>query len=273
MPHPPDVWRSGVAYEAYVGRWSSRVAREFVDWIGVPAGARWLDVGCGTGALTRAVLEAAAPLEVHGVDPSAGFLALARTQTPDPRARFETGDACRLPAADATCDAVVSGVINFVPEPAGAAAEMARVVRPGGRVALYVWDYADGMQPIRHFWDAAVELDPGARTLDEGLRFPVCRPEPLDELMRGAGLDDVETRAIDVPAAFRDFEDYWNPFLGGQGPAPTYAASLAPDRLSSLRQRLRERLRPTADGSIALNARAWAVRAVRPRRRASPERR
>ena len=264
MASGAGVWASGAAYEPYVGRWSRLVARAFVAWIGVPPGARWLDVGCGTGALAEVILEVAAPCEVVGVDPSEGFVAHAGTQVTDPRARFDVGDALALPSAAGAFDAAVSGlVLNFVPDPARAAAEMARVTRPGGAVAAYVWDYAGRMQLMRHFWDVAGELDPAARELDEGRRFPLCQPGPLAELFRNAGLDAVEVRPIDVPTRFRDFDDYWSPFLGGQGPAPGYAMSLGEERRATLRERLRARLPLAPDGSIPLIARAWAVRGER----------
>lgn len=140
---------------------------------------------------------------------------------------------------------------------------MARVTRPGGVVAVYVWDYADHMQLMRHFWDAAGALDPTARELDEGQRFPLCRPEPLAQLFQAAGLRAVATRAIDIPTVFRDFDDYWLPFLGGEGPAPGYATALSEERRAALRQRLRASLPIATDGSIQLVARAWAVRGVR----------
>jgi SAM-dependent methyltransferase len=154
-------------------------------------------------------------------------------------------------------------MLNFVPDPAAAVAEMARVVRPGGTVALYVWDYAEGMELMRHFWDAAVALDPAARDLDEGVRFPICRPEPLAMLFSGVPLAGVETRAIDVPTVFRDFDDYWTPFLGGQAPAPGYCLSLSAERRDALREQIRARLPCRADGVIPLVARAWAVRGLR----------
>ena len=264
MASGEDVWASGAAYESYVGRWSRLVAGEFLAWLGVPPGARWLDVGCGTGALTGVILEVAAPREVVGVDASEGFVGHARRQVADSRARLEVGDALALPAETGTVDAAVSGlVLNFVPDPQRAAAEMARVTRPGGTVGAYVWDYAGQMQLMRHFWDAAGELNPTARELDEGRRFPLCRPGPLAELFRSAGLDRVEVRPIDVPTRFRDFDDYWAPFLGGQGPAPGYAMSLGEEHRAALRERLRARLPVDPDGSIPLVARAWAVRGHR----------
>jgi SAM-dependent methyltransferase len=166
-----------------------------------------------------------------------------------------------LPFDAASFDAVVSGlVLNFVPEPARAVAEMKRVARSGGTVAAYVWDYADKMELMRYFWDAAVALHPAARDLDEGPRFPVCKPGPLERLFTGAGLREVEVRAIDVPTHFRDFDDYWSPFLGGQAPAPGYAMSLTEERRSELRECIRRSLPIQPDGSIGLMARAWAVR-------------
>ena len=258
-----EVWASGDAYEPYVGRWSRLVAREFVDWLGIPSGKRWLDVGCGTGALTRIVLERAAPDRVSGIDPSEGYIAYARKRIRDKQADFRTGDAQALPVPEYTFDVAVSGlVLNFVPDQAKALSEMKRVVRPGGTVGAYVWDYAGEMQLMRHFWDAAVALDPAALELDEGRRFPVCKPDSLAELFRKAGLGDVETRAIDVPTVFKDFADYWSPFLGGQAPAPGYCMSLSEARRIALRDRVRASLPILADGSIHLIARAWAVRGI-----------
>ncbi len=259
-----EVWTVGAAYESYVGRWSRLVAGELLRWLGVPAGARWLDVGCGTGTLAQAVLAHAAPRGVLGVDRSRGFVAHARARTADARVAFQVADAGALPVSDGGFDAVVSGlVLNFVPEPERMVAEMARAARPGGVVALYVWDYAAGMELMRRFWDAAKALDPRAAALDEGVRFPVCAPAPLEALFTFAGLAAVETRAIDVQTPFRDFDDLWSPFLGGQGPAPGYVASLPEERRVALREALRTSLPMATDGSIPLAARAWAVRGSR----------
>lgn len=266
MQHPQqqEAWASGVAYEAYVGRWSRLVAREFLPWLAEPAQACWLDVGCGTGALSQTILEVASPRSVLGVDPSEGFLAVAREQVQDIRADFLLGDAQALPAESSAYDVVVSGlVLNFVPRPDQALREIVRVVRTGGSVAAYVWDYAGQMQLMRSLWDAAMTLDPPARTLDEGARFPLCQPEPLRRLFQFARLGKVEVRSIEVPTVFRDFDDYWCPFLGGQGSAPGYAVSLSEERRATLRDHLRTTLPIAADESIQLTARAWAVRGVR----------
>jgi SAM-dependent methyltransferase len=256
-----DRWASGDVYEPYVGRWSRLVAREFLAWLDAPAGLDWLDVGCGTGALTEAVAGGCVPERLVGIDPSVGFLDFARRRLGGAGAALLRGDARDLPFAAAEFDRVVSGlVLNFVPDQPRAAAEMARVVRPGGEVALYVWDYAGGIEVMRRFWDAAVALDPAARAQDEGARFPACRPGPLRGLFEGAGLVGVEARAIDVPTVFRDFDHYWTPFLGGQGPAPGYCTSLGEEARAALRERLRASLPARPDGSIHLVARAWAVR-------------
>jgi SAM-dependent methyltransferase len=257
------MWAVGEAYEAYVGRWSRLVAPTFVRWLDVPAGRRWLDVGCGTGALTRAVLTVAEPDLVVGVDPADGFLAEARARVVDPRASFRAGDARSLPLPDRRFGVVVSGLaLNFVPDEQRAAAEFARVATVGGTAAAYVWDYADGMAMIRHFWDAASALDADAAALDEGRRFPLCRPEPLRDLWTAAGFERVAVESIEIATVFTDFDDYWKPFLGGQGPAPAYAMSLTEEHREALRERLRTSVPTGPDGTIALTARAWAVRGI-----------
>jgi SAM-dependent methyltransferase len=239
-----DVWASGDAYEPYVGRRSRLVAREFVPWLGVPPNRDWLDIGCGTGALCQVILDSASPRQLTGIDPSDGFVSFARRKVTDQRAAFQVGDAQKLPVADGSFDATVAGlVINFIPDQAKAVREMKRATRPGGTVAAYVWDYAGEMQMMRRFWDAAVALDASAIPLDEGRRFPVCRPEPLASLFRQAGLGGVEVRSIDALTIFKDFDDYWTPFLGGQAPAPGYCMSLSEDRRAALRDRIRATFR------------------------------
>lgn len=262
--HPKDVWASGDAYEPYVGRWSRLVAREFLSWLGVASKSHWLDVGCGTGALSQTILALAAPAQVKGIDRSDGYIAHAQEQVQDSRASFKVGDAQALPDETASYDAIVSGlVLNFIPQPDQAVKEMTRVVKSGGIVASYVWDYAGKMQLMRHFWNAAVALDPNAFDLDEGRRFPLCQPKPLTELFQSVGLKNVQVRPIDISTDFRDFDDYWLPILGGQAPAPSYAMSLNEERRTALRERIRAGLPFALDGSIPLVARAWAVRGVR----------
>ncbi|MGB9377229.1 MAG: class I SAM-dependent methyltransferase [Mycobacteriales bacterium] len=263
MDRPADVWASGEEYEPFIGRWSRPVARDFVDWLDLPAGRRWLDAGCGTGALSEAVVLGASPSQVRGVDPSPEFAEYAQRRLGGDSVSFAVGDAQRLDAADGSFDAVVSGlVLNFVPDWLGALHEMRRVVGPGGAVAAYVWDYPGEMWLLKHFWDAAAELDPAAAQLHEGRRFDFCEPAELERRFSAAGLTGVTGRGLVVPTVFAGFEDYWTPFLGGQGPAPSYAQSLEPTRLDELRAHVASRLPVSADGSIALTARAWAVRGV-----------
>ncbi len=257
---PDDAWNKGDPYELYVGRWSRLVAERFVGWLDLPPALRWLDVGCGTGALCAAIAGSCQPAQLIGVDPSEGFLAKARERLGS-RATFHLGTAMDLPLEDASIDVVVSGlVLNFVPDPASGLAEMKRKAAARATIAAYVWDYAGQMDLMRHFWDAAVELWPDARQLDEGVRFPLCEPGALMELFRKGGLSDVEVAPIEIATSFRDFDDYWAPFLGGQGPAPGYAMSLDDSSRGQLRDRVRMRLPIQRDGSIPLVARAWAVR-------------
>jgi SAM-dependent methyltransferase len=200
-----------------------------------------------------------------GIDPSVGFVEYAKAHIISPRVSFRIGDARVLPIDSANFDAVVSGlVLNFVRAPQLAVAEMLRVARPDGMAAAYVWNYAGMMQLMRYFRDAATALDPAARELDDGRRFPICMPSPLAEPFRDAGLQDVEVRQIDIATSFRDFDDYWSPFLGGQGPAPSYKMSLSEERRKALRDRIRSSLPIAQNGSIPLIARAWAVRGRAP---------
>lgn len=197
-----------------------------------------------------------------GVEPSEGFLEKAKEQLAG-RVALHRGSAAGIPLDDASVDVTVSGlVLNFVPDGHAALTEMARVTVSGGTIGAYVWDYAGKMELMRLFWDAAVELNPAAAKMDEGTRFPVCRPEALTELFGSAGLRGVDVTAIDVETPFANFEDYWRPFLGGQGPAPAYAMALDDTARTRLRDHVRQRIPLQADGSISLTARAWAVRAA-----------
>jgi len=214
--------------------------------------------------LSQTILQLAAPAHITGIDRSDSFIAFAHAQTPEARLQFVVGDAQDLSVETGTYDAVVSGLmLNFLVRPDRAVAGMAQSARSGGVVAAYVWDYAGKMQFMRHFWNAAAALDPLAYDLDEGRRFPLCQPEPLKQLFQSAGLSDVEARPVEIATDFRDFEDYWSPFLGGQGPAPSYVMSLSAERRAALRERLHASLPFALDGSIPLVARVWAVRGMR----------
>ena len=248
-----------------MGRWSRLVAPEFLDWLDVDRGSNWLDVGCGTGILTLAILANAAPASVRGTDPSEGFVQYAQEQIADRRATFGMADAQATGEDDAAYDAVVSGlVLNFVKRPEVALTECFRVAKPGGTVGAYVWDYGEKMEMTRYFWNGVVALDADATELDQGNRFPICDPSALDEHFRASGLVEIDVRSIDIPTVFVDFEDYWLPFLGGQGGAPTYLAALSDEKRTRLREHIREALPVEPDGSIELVARSWAAKGRKP---------
>jgi len=255
------------AYDRFMGRWSQRLAPPFLKFAGLKDGDRVLDVGSGTGSLALAVLQEAPASRVVGVDPSPAYVAHARTRAGGGRVTFEVGDAQRLRFPNGSFDTSLALlVVTFIPDRAAAVREMARVTRPGGVVAAAVWDYGDGMEMLRVFWDEAVALDPASGPRDER-HMPVCRPGELAALWRAQGLLDIREEGLVVPLAFSSFEDFWSPFLGGQGPAGAYVASLSEGPRRDLEQRLRRRLLGEGgDRPIALNARAWAVRGVVPGR-------
>lgn len=256
-------WASGDAYEAFMGRWSRLVAGRFLAWLAPESGKHWLDVGSGAGALSAAVLASAEPASLVGIDSSQPFVDYARAQLTNGVVRFETADAQSIPLESGSIDYAVSGLcLNFVPEPERAAAEMARVTRSGGTVAVYVWEYAGGMQMLGNFWQAARRVDPSL-TVDEAHRNPLCHPDALRVLFQGVGLRDVETTALQVDTVFTDFDDYWIPFQAGTGPAPAYLKTLSPDQRTALESDLRTTLPTAPDGTIPLTARAWAVRGTR----------
>lgn len=262
---PEFKWSTGGAYAGFVGRWSRLVAAEFVPWLEVPARETWFDVGCGTGELTRAILNLAEPAKVVSLDPSSGFLEHARATITDARVEFLRGNDQDVSSLGVTGGAAVFGlVLNFVPDAIGALSAAAAATRPGAVIAAYVWDYAQGMAMLRAYWDAAVEESPHARAKDEGARFPICHPDALRSTFESAGLTEVSTRPIDVSGRYADFDEYWTPFLSGEAPAPGYLASLPAARQERVRELVHRRLPVAADGSISLTCRAWAVRARRP---------
>jgi trans-aconitate methyltransferase len=257
-----DRWASSDAYERYIGRWSRPVADQFVAWLGVRPGRRWLDVGCGTGALTQAILNRSAPAVVIGVDPVEPFIARASASLTDPRASFSLGSAVDTGLPDGATDVVVAGlVLNFVPDVAAALAEWRRVLAPGGVVGAYVWDYVHGMGFIHQFWEAAVAVDPAATALDQGGQTGITAAGHLEAAFRAAGFVAVEARAIAIQTVFADFDDLWLPFLGGTGWAPGYLATLDDLHRDAIREQLRRSIAAQADGSIHFEARAWAVQA------------
>jgi SAM-dependent methyltransferase len=256
-----DYWLSGIAYERFMGRWSSLVAQNFLSWLDIAPDRIWLDVGCGTGSLTRRILESYHPKEIIAIDSSAGFISHAQRSITHPSVHFKVSLAQSLELDSDSIDIAVSGlVLNFVPQPKEAILEILRVTRPGGKIGIFLWDYAEGMQMLRYFWDAAVEIDDNAREHDEGIRFPICLEGQLESLLREAGLKQVEATAIEIKTVFQNFDDYWQPFLGKVGSAPGYMASMNPEAMEKLEEKLRRSLPIAEDGSISLLARAWAVK-------------
>jgi SAM-dependent methyltransferase len=254
------------AYERFMGRWSRDLAPLLVRFAEVRDGDALLDVGSGTGALAAALAAAAPSSRIVGVDPAASYVAFAKSRHPGGLVRFEEGDAQQLRFPGATFDRTLSLlVVNFIPDRAKALSEMARVTRPGGTVAAAVWDYGQGMEMLRVFWDEAIALDPAAASRDER-HMPLCRSGELAALWRGHGLQDVKEDALTIETRFSSFDDYWSPFLEKQGPAGAHASALPPAERERLRQRLRRRLLGAGpDRAFVLRARAWAVRGVVPR--------
>ncbi len=259
-----DAWNAGDSYEAFMGRWSRKVASRFLPWLGAGETLDWLEVGCGTGALSATILARCNPRSLIGIEQSAGFVATAQQNVTDARAAFQLGDGQALPLDDNSRDVVTSAlVLNFIPDIPKALSEMRRVARPGGAVAFYVWDYpGGGLEFVRAFWRAATALDPNASGFAENTRFQFCTPHGLTELAQAAGLQAIECTALEVPTVFEDFENYWRPFTLGTGPAPGYCVSLADDARERLREKLHGDLPRREDGAIALRAKAWAIKAV-----------
>ncbi|TWT11762.1 class I SAM-dependent methyltransferase [Reyranella sp. CPCC 100927] len=258
-----DAWNAGDSYDSYMGRWSRAIAPRFLDWLGAPDDQNWLDVGCGTGALSASILAQCQPRSLIAVDSSAGFLERARAATPHERAFFQVGDAQDLPLETASRDITVSAlVLNFVHDKETMLAEMKRVTRPGGSVGLYVWDYpGGGVAFMRAFWAAAASLDAAAGDLAENKRFPYCTPDGLTALATNAGLASIACAPLEIATVFEDFDDLWRPFTLGAGPAPGYCATLSTDARERLKQALYDMLPHRDDGSIHLAARAWAIKA------------
>jgi len=244
-----------------MGRWSRRLARQFVSWLEIRQGVHWLDVGCGTGALTSAICSGADPASVLGCDPAEPFIEYARGHCEDARASFAVAGVGDLPwRADGYGSVTSLLALNFFPDSRAAVDEMRSRTAIRGIVSACVWDYAGKMDLLRYFWDAAGAVDPTARELDEGKRFPLCRPDALTDLFRTGGLTDVCCEPIEIPTEFASFEDYWRSFLGRTGPAPSYVASLNNERRTTMARKLKQALRRRPGGTTDLRARAWAVR-------------
>ena len=252
------LFTDGAAYERLMGRWSRRAGDVFLKWLEAPKGLRWLDVGCGTGVFTEQVIQGCAPAAVVGIDPSAEQLAFAGTVPALATAELRVADGQALPFPDNSFDmAVMALVIHFVPDPAKAVAEMARVLRPGGRAASYVWDYTQGGSPVAPVGAAmkAMGLDASRPPSAGATAVPA-----LEELWRGAGFGAIETRTIDIPIEFADFEEFWETMTLPVGHAGMAIARMAPEERERLRRALRDRMPPGADGRVAYAARANCIK-------------
>lgn len=252
----------GASYERMMGVWSKLAGNIFLDWMKPAPGKRWVDVGCGNGAFTDLIFARCAPGEVDGIDPSAAQLEFARTRPSTQAAKFQRGDAMALPFADSSADvAVMALVIFFVPDPAKGVAEMARVVRPGGQVAAYVWDAT--MPERSTYAPIRLEMDAMGYTLPRPPSVDASRIDSMRELWANAGLEAVEAKEIDVQRTFDNFEDFWTTTLLVPVLGPTYAAMPSRDK-ETLKARVRERVAADAAGRITLEARANAVKGRRP---------
>ena len=259
------TWGNADAYEAYMGRWSLPMANGVLQWLLPQPNLDWLDVGCGTGALTSAILDQAAPRSITGIDPSADFLTSARSQIADFRAHFAVATAADLLFPTASFDIAIAGlVLHLIQDPSSAVQEMSRVVRPAGTVAAYVWDFTGEQQFTHAFWNVATELDPAAAAFDPAVHTNLCAREPLAELFRAAGLHQVAVESLAMPVVFRDFNDFWLPhLLKGSPPVQRYTATLNEPALARLRERLLVTLPLAADGTLPLLGRVWAARGTK----------
>jgi len=250
------------AYERFMGRWSRQLAPLVVDFAALLDHGRVLDIGSGTGSLSFEVATRLTGVHVTGIDPSAEYVAYAGSRNPFPgRVTFRTGDAQHMEFGDSTFAAAISLLVfNFIPDAGKALLEARRVTKPKGRVVAAVWDYGGRMGMLRQFWDAAIEIDPGAAKFDEK-NMPLCRSGELSQLWKNRGFEHVREEPIETEIRFGSFADYWEPFLLGQGPAGAYVRKLDQIRLQALRTALRRRVVPSpGEESFVLPARVWAVR-------------
>ena len=258
MGQADKLFTDGEAYERLMGRWSRLVGETFLDWLDVPNGLRWLDVGCGNGAFTEELIAQCGPDTVTAIDPSDDQLAYARTQLGAKTANFQVGDAQKLPFPDGSFDvAIMALVISFVPDPDKAAAEMARVVRPGGWVATYMWDIPGGGAPTDPVY---VALESMGMTSVRPANPVVSRREALQDLWEKAGLKSIDTRVIRIPVVYSDFDDFWDSNTVLIGPQGKLIAGMSTSEREQLRTGLRDRLPAASDGRILYKSFANAVK-------------
>ena len=269
QPAPASAYHAsdGAAYELFLGRWTTRLAEALIEFADFPRAGDLLEVGCGTGSLALAMARRWPDRQVVGIDIAEPYIAFARARAATPAPVFDVGDACALPYPEARfVGAVAQLVLNFVGEPLAAVREMRRVVRSGGVIAAAVWDFRGGLVYQRMFWDTAAGIDPAAAAARDRLfSGALALPDGLPMLFERAGLTAIQRTSLTIRMDYADFDDYWQPLLGGQGPVGTYAARLAP----ALRERIEAAVRAAylsgaPDGPRSLTATAWAVRARTP---------
>lgn len=255
--NPQSMFSDGAAYERLMGRWSKKAGEQFLDWLAAEKGLSWLDVGCGNGAFTEEIVSRCAPASVSGIDPSEVQIAYARTRPGTRMAEFHVGDSQALPFSDGSYDAATMAlVIAFVPDPAKGVAELARVLRPGGTAAAYMWDLPAMGVPLGPIYKALRDMDmPGPQP--PSAEF--SRREAMEALWRGAGLDEVETTVIRVPVSFDNFEDFWQSNTLPAGPHAKFVHAMPEAAREELCRRLRDSLPTAADGRIAYESVANAV--------------
>ena len=257
------AWSDPAGYESYVGRWSRILAPSFLSWLSAPRGHHWLDVGCGTGALTEAVLRLGDAMAVQSIDAAQPYLRAARRALTDPRVTFEVGNATALPYQASSCDVVVSGLLlNFL-DADQAIAEQCRVAKPGGLIAAYVWDYAGEYELVRRFWDVAKTVDESAEAHDPAIRFPICNVNALADLLARHGLRHIRTTRLAAVAQFGAFVDYWSALDARQGSLASYLSGLTESTREAIRCRLAEVVGTSHSPVVRLKLCALAVAGVR----------
>ena len=246
------VYTDGEAYEERNGKWSRVIGRDYVDWLAIENGSRWLDVGCGTGALCEVILDRCAPKEYVGVDMAEAQLEYARSRHPDDRARFQIDDALSLSFSQDAFDAAVSALlINFLPDPVRMVAEMKRVVRPSGAVAAWTWDFARNRAVAQHI-SAAIfaRMSADFQRIDDVQRVDSTRLEAMERIFLDAGLENVRTTTVDTVVTYKDFNDYWVTNMGYQSTTANFVSQLTDPERRRFRAEVRALVPVDADGTI-----------------------
>jgi ubiquinone/menaquinone biosynthesis C-methylase UbiE len=263
-----DLWTDGALYEKYTGRWSRLIANKFIDWLDVKQ-ARMegcVDMGCGTGALSEALIANDVCTSLTCLDRSPAYLSFAKQRIQSSNVQFVTGDVQSTSLSASEHPLIVSGlVLNFVDSPEKMLREMVRIGRSGAVLGVYIWDFSDGMKPIRKFWDAArLSGAPNVDELDAGIQFPICKRENLLQIVTESGWVEPCVEPIEIDAHFENFDDYWSPFLSGQGTGPAFAVSLDEDTRERVRKTLMSLVTDAPDKPFTLRARAWAAKGIAP---------